>query len=159
MFSATFCSLPEIFSDHLILPDCYADTWQDALRQAGNLLVRAGHCTDKYVDEMIRNVEINGPYFVFFPGIALAHAAPPSPDTDFRASIIRLHTPVPFHHENNDPVYYVIAFVSSDKQENHDKLFSLINLFSDAHLLQSFINAETPKEFLRLFNSTAQSNH
>ena len=52
--------------------------------------------------------------------------------------------------KKNDPVYYVIAFISSDHERNHEKIFSLISLFSNARRLQSFINAETPEEFLEL---------
>lgn len=151
-------SLRELFSPELVLTDCRADTWQEAIRQAGSPLVKSGCVSDDYLQQIIQNVEINGPYFVLFPGIALAHAAPPSPDIDFCASIARFNPPVHFHHENNDPVYYVITFVSSDRPENHEKLFSLISLFSNIQYLQSFLNAETAKEFLRLLGYPQQED-
>lgn len=143
-------SFREIFQPDMVLPECRAATWSEAIQAAGDLLIRAGYADEHYVREIIRNVTVNGPYFVLFPGIALAHAVAPDLDSDFHASIVRLTSPVSFHHEKNDPVYYVIAFISSDHERNHEKIFSLISLFSNARRLQSFINAETPEEFLEL---------
>lgn len=144
-------TLRDIFPAHSIDPQCNADTWQDAIRAAGQLLLKQHHIGESYIEEMIQNVEVNGPYIVFFPGIALAHAAPPCPDAAFHASIVRLTQPVRFGHETNDPVRYVIAFVSSDQKENNEKMFAMINLLSSAKRLQPLVSAVTPEEFLLAF--------
>ena len=150
---ASSWTLEDIFHPSCIEPMCTASTWQDAIRAAGQLLQQQGYISKGYIDAMIQNVESNGPYIVFFPGIALAHAVPPEPDVLFQASIVRLVNPVHFGHEANDPVRYVIAFVSSDQQENTEKMFSMINLLSNAKQVQPLISAVTPEEFLQAFKT------
>ena len=64
---------------------------------------------------------------------------------------MRLTQPVRFGHETNDPVRYVIAFVSSNQKENNEKMFAMINLLSSAKRLQPLVSAVTPEEFLLAF--------
>lgn len=54
------------------------------MRTAGDLLVSTDVSTDTYTEEMLRNVEENGPYIVIAPGFAFAHARP-SPPSGVRA--------------------------------------------------------------------------
>ena len=48
--------------------------WRDALRQAAGKLVEHQYILPGYVDEIIGNVEKNGPYIVIVPGVAMPHA-------------------------------------------------------------------------------------
>lgn len=135
-----------IFSPHLIALDLYADTWQDAIQLGGNLLMQEGLMTQDYIDSIRKNIEINGPYFVFWPHIALAHANANSDSIPFSASLIRLKHPIIFGNELNDPVKYIFTFIASDTSENDDKIISIINIASSPTLFQHLDEAKTPKE-------------
>jgi mannitol operon transcriptional antiterminator len=135
-----------IFSPHLIALDLDADTWQDAVQLSGNLLIQDGLMTQNYIDSIIKNIHINGPYFVFWPHIALAHANSNSDSTPFAASLIRLSHPVFFGNELNDPVKYIFTFIASDTSENDDKILSIINIASSPTLFQYLDEAKTPEE-------------
>lgn len=126
--------LSQVFSPNHILLDYPAETWQDSIHAAGNLLLKDGIIDEEYIKAMIDNVKTNGPYIVFFPGIALAHALPPSKSLPLSASMVRLKEPIPFGHDQNDPVRYVIAFASADIQENEEKIIAVINMASNALL-------------------------
>lgn len=134
--------------------DFEADTWQDALQLGGNLLMEEGIVTQNYIDSIIRNVEINGPYFVFWPGIALAHANTSSKSIPFQASLIRLKHPVFFHNDLNDPVRYIFTFIASDTPENDDKIVSIIHLASSPTLFQHLDHSKTPQEAFEIIRRT-----
>ncbi len=51
-----------------------AKDWQDALQQAAGKLIEHQYILPGYVDEIIGNVEKNGPYIVIVPGVAMPHA-------------------------------------------------------------------------------------
>ncbi|MEG1462923.1 MAG: PTS sugar transporter subunit IIA, partial [Anaerorhabdus sp.] len=53
-----------------------ANTWQEAIQEAGNLLIEDNKITQNYVESMIHSVYEMGPYMVLMPGFALVHAAP-----------------------------------------------------------------------------------
>lgn len=143
-----------IFTPDRIALDFSADTWQEALQLGGNLLMEEGSVTQSYIDSIIRNVEINGPYFVFWPGVALAHANVNSKSIPFQASLIRLKHPVAFHNDLNDPVKYIFTFIASDTPGNDDKIVSIINLASSPTLFQHLDQAKTPEEAFEIIRKT-----
>ena len=51
-----------------------AKDWHDALQQAAGKLIEHQYILPGYVDEIIGNVEKNGPYIVIVPGVAMPHA-------------------------------------------------------------------------------------
>ena len=143
-----------IFTPDRIALDFSADTWQEAPQLGGNLLMEEGSVTQSYIDSIIRNVEINGPYFVFWPGVALAHANVNSKSIPFQASLIRLKHPVAFHNDLNDPVKYIFTFIASDTPGNDDKIVSIINLASSPTLFQHLDQAKTPEEAFEIIRKT-----
>ena len=56
--------------------DCAANSPEEAIREAGNALCRAGACSPQYVQAMVDSYRELGPYFVIAPGLALPHARP-----------------------------------------------------------------------------------
>lgn len=135
-----------IISPHLIALDLYAGTWKDAVQLGGSLLMQEGLMTQEYIDSIVKNIEINGPYFVFWPHIALAHANASAEFMPFSASLIRLKQPVFFGNEQNDPVKYIFTFIASDTSENDEKILSVINVASSPTLFQHLDEAKTPEE-------------
>ena len=83
-----------------------AETWQEAVQAAGQVLLDCGSITQQYIDEMIQAVYDLGPYMVLMPGFALAHAEPSPAVLKDDMSLILLDKPVEFHSEN-DPVTIV----------------------------------------------------
>ena len=135
-----------IISPHLIALDLHADTWRDAVQLGGNLLMQEGLMTQEYIDSIVKNIETNGPYFVFWPHIALAHANASADFMPFSASLIRLKQPVFFGNELNDPVKYIFTFIASDTSENDEKILSVINIASSPTLFQHLDAAKTSVE-------------
>lgn len=144
-------SADDIIRPEFIALDLEADTWIDAIQMCGNILLASNRITQSYIDSIIKSVYINGPYFVFWPHVALAHAEPAaSASSLFAASMIRLKTPVCFGSEQNDPVKYIFLFVSSESKEDTDKMVRLINLCASPTLFQKLDTCGTADEVFRL---------
>ncbi|OEV28294.1 PTS sugar transporter, partial [Streptomyces nanshensis] len=97
-------SLSELLPCAAIRLDIAVADWRSAVRAAGGLLVTQGVSTDAYTDEMIGNIEENGPYVVVAPGLALVHARPSPAVHRTGLAWVRPAEPVEFGHAANDPV-------------------------------------------------------
>ena len=51
-----------------------AEDWKNLIRMAAPLLEN-GSIRASYIDAMISNVEVNGPYIVIMPDVAMPHSA------------------------------------------------------------------------------------
>jgi len=108
-----------------------AGDWREAIRAAGALLAETGCATDAYTDEMVRNVEENGPYLVVAPGFAFAHARPSTAVLRTGMCWVRLARPVEFGHETNDPVTTVAGLAAEDADAHRTAMAALAGLLAD----------------------------
>jgi len=102
-----------------------ADTWKEAIKAAGQVLLEASSCTMSYVDAMIISVEELGPYIVITPHVALAHARPSLQVNQADMSLVVLDDPVEFGSVANDPVKLVFAFCAIDEGSHLEQLGKL----------------------------------
>lgn len=135
--------------DHILL-DVDAPDWQAALRCSAAPLVRSGEISERYVDAIIRIVRENGPYFVFAPGAALAHAAPEDGVNKPCVTLVRLKHPVPFGHSEYDPVQFVVVLGIMDAQAQIKVLFQIMNTLCDTGALNMLARAESAGEVLKI---------
>lgn len=135
--------LSELLPVEAIRLDAPAPDWQGAVRAAGDLLVANGVSTDAYTQEMMRNVEENGPYIVIAPGFAFAHARPSPAVLRTGMSWVRLEVPVNFGHEANDPVRLVVALAATDAAAHTQAMASLARLLSGPQTVQALDVAPT----------------
>ncbi|MGP3776240.1 PTS sugar transporter subunit IIA [Streptomyces sp. SDT5-1] len=130
--------------------DVAAPDWQAAVRLAGDLLVATDVSTDTYTEEMLRNVEENGPYIVIAPGFAFAHARPSPAVRRTGMSWVRLSTPVSFGHETNDPVHLVVALAAQDAGAHTQAMGALARLLADPDTSAALEHAPTPQALRRI---------
>lgn len=91
----------------------------------------SGSIDTSYIDAMIQSFETNGSYFVYCPGVALAHAGPGDGVHFFGLSLIRLKKPVPFGHRLHDPVSWCICLAIQEKDERIQYVLRLMDLLSN----------------------------
>lgn len=73
-----------------------ASSWEKAIQKAGQCLVDNNSVTLEYVNEMIKNVKINGSYMVINDKIALPHARTENLVMKTGMSLLELKEPVVF---------------------------------------------------------------
>jgi len=132
--------------------------WQQAVREAGRLLVNAGAVEPRYVEAMIQMVQEMGPYIVIAPGIALPHARPEDGVKKACMSLVTLSPPVNFGNKCNDPVKLVIAFGTTDNKTHIDALVELAKLLGDSTKVEGLKRASSPEELLKLIDSKEEES-
>ncbi|MCB0948160.1 MAG: PTS sugar transporter subunit IIA [Mycobacterium sp.] len=140
--------LTELLTADCIELDVAADTWGEAIREAGKLLERAGIADAPYTQSMITNVESNGPYIVVAPGFAFAHARPSPAVHRTGMSWVRLAQPVAFGHKTNDPVHLVVALAATDTGAHNTAMAELAKLLGNPDKSAALDSAGTPEELL-----------
>jgi mannitol/fructose-specific phosphotransferase system IIA component (Ntr-type) len=141
----------DIDKDQIRLKVRAAD-WQDAIRQAGNLLVKCGGAEECYIEAMIQVVQEAGPYIVIAPGIAIPHARPEYGALETCFAVLVLEPPVTFGHQENDPVSLIVAFSSPNKDAHISTLTTLARQFGRDGFLQDVQQARTKEELANLLH-------
>ena len=137
--------------EHIVLNVPCTD-WQDALRICGTPLLADGAIVPEYIDAIIRSVQSNGPYFVFAPHVALAHAAPTDGVKKFCCSIYRPETPVVFRHPTNDPVALLVLVGITDVKAQIDRISALMNMLANNAILSRILAAHDTDEITAIFS-------
>jgi mannitol operon transcriptional antiterminator len=122
--------------------------WQHAIRICSQPLLDSEAITEKYVNAMIKAVINYGPYIVFIPEIALAHAAPEMGVNQECLSLITLKTPLFFGERNKELVKIVVVFGALDHQSV--SLHSLIRIFENETNIERIKNALSYMDIIHL---------
>ncbi len=133
-----------------ILLDKQAVDWKEAIILAAGPLVRKQKCNENYVQCMVDNVIKNGPYIVFTPGIAIAHANPRDGASEFGVSFLRLSAPVKFGHKDNDPVDIIVALSLDHANKHKELLFSMMNVFCNKAASKELRTAGTYEQVIEI---------
>ena len=144
--------LEEVLTEDLVETHYKAVDRDDAVREAGRLLVKKGVAKEEYIEAMIENVKVNGTYIVIAPGIAMPHARPEKGAQGIGFALVSLADPVVFGHPKNDPVQLVIALCAIDHQTHLNALSDLAELLSDPVNVEKILQADTPAEVLEVTN-------
>ncbi|MFZ5813955.1 MAG: BglG family transcription antiterminator [Bacillota bacterium] len=142
--------LADLVTPSTILLDVPVKDWEEAVRTAGNLLVRVGAAEERYVDAMVDTCKKLGPYIVLGPGFALPHARPEEGVLRVSMALVRLKHPVAFGHPDNDPVDLVIALGAIDHESHLKALMELSDLLGDAESVAALRAAPDIQSVLQL---------
>ncbi|MBA0052350.1 PTS sugar transporter [Streptomyces sp. AJS327] len=148
-------TLSELLPVDAVRLDVPVANWRDAIRASGDLLTETGTTTARYTDEMVENVERNGPYIVVAPGLAFAHARPSPAVLHTGMSWVRLAEPVAFGHEANDPVTLVVALAAQDSAAHQSAMVALARLLNDPATDRALREAATPEAVHRILSGEA----
>lgn len=136
----------------LIRLDVEVATPEEAIRQAGSLLVAANKVEERYIDAMVKGFQDVGPYIVLAPLIAIPHARPEHGVIEQGFSLIRLKNPVVFGHPTNDPVQLVCAICGTDATSHIGMLQSIAAVLGDKDKLATILNTIDKEEVISTFN-------
>ncbi|MFZ3069838.1 MAG: PTS sugar transporter subunit IIA [Anaerolineaceae bacterium] len=131
--------------------DVRADTWQEAVRAAGNILVRHHQAAPSYVDSMVNLATELGPYIVMTPGVAIPHARPEEGALQVGFAAVKLATPINFGNKNNDPVHLVLAFCTPNADAHIEMLSKIAEALGQDNLVEKIQAAKTPQQLADLF--------
>lgn len=141
-------TLPDLLPLKHINIDKKAESWEEAIKKAGQYLIDSGAILPQYVDEMIKNVKINGSYMVINDMIALPHARTENFVKKTGMSLLILKEPVVFPKDKK--VKIILAFSSVDHKEHIDALTKFVTLIEDYNFLNfiEYSSKEKIKDFI-----------
>lgn len=148
-----------ILKEESIRLDVECEDWRQAIRAAAEPLLEERAIKPVYVEKMIESILKNGTYFVYCPGVALAHAGPLDGVLHFGVSLARLKIPVCFGHELHDPVSYILCMASAEKDEKLQEVLEIMNLLSKPDIIAMLDVKSRPSEILELIKEKRMEEH
>jgi ascorbate PTS system EIIA or EIIAB component len=139
-------------TEKVIRLDVEAATPEEAIRQAGALLVADNKVEERYIDAMVKGFKDVGPYIVIAPLIAVPHARPEHGVLEQGVSLVRLKTPVVFGHPTNDPVQIVCAICGTDSTSHIGMLQSLAAVLGNKEKLETILTTKNKEEIISITN-------
>lgn len=147
--SVSQATLSTLLKGH-IQTDVACTSWEDAVRKSAQPLLEEGCICDRYITQMIRNIQQMGPYIVLAPGFALPHASPEMGGCQLGMNLIRLKQPVFFHTTQFDPVCFVCCLSTIDKESHLKAMFHLMNLLAKPDFCKNIDAAKNPEELYQI---------
>lgn len=150
--------IEKLLTEEAIDINIKADNWEDAVVEAGKLLLKNKKIEGKYIEAMIETVKEMGPYIVMAPGIAMPHGRPESGVLDLGISVISLDEAVNFGSSEFDPVKLVFAICAKENKSHIELLQDLSYILDDEELLKETENCNSSKDLLNVILEVYKRN-
>lgn len=150
-------SLGEILTKDTIELDVEVKDWEEAVIKCGWLLYKEGYIEYRYIESMVENVKILGPYIVMGKGIAIPHSRKQDGVKKVGISFIRLKRPVNFGNKENDPVDLVFALAATDHSSHLKALSQLSGILCDEEKVKKLRSGKEISEIIRLYAKATKS--
>ena len=124
--------------------------WREAIHVAVQPLVNGGYCEARYIDEIIKNTEKLGPYYVLCENLALVHGSTDQGVLKRQIAITLLEEPIKFKEDGYD-VRVMVTLAATDSDSHMEILQAMSQLFSEQDSVQNILNARTENEIYDLF--------
>ncbi len=127
------------------------DTWEDSIREAATPLLKDGSIEASYIDAMIENVLVNGPYIVIAPNIAMPHARCERGALKSAISVLKLNEPVMYPEDME--VKLIICLAAKDQNEHLDAISNLADFFMDDNKVEKVMHTKNVSEIAEVFSA------
>lgn len=119
-------------------------TWQEAIQEAAMPLLREGAISEHYIEAMIHNVEVNGPYIVIMPDVAMPHSRVEDGAFKTATSLLKLEEAVLFPQEKE--VHLIIVLAANDNDAHMQLLSDMVDIFMDEDKMNGLLKANSKEE-------------
>lgn len=150
-------ALYEITNPDLIQLRVTARDWEEVIRVAGAPLLKQGYITRGYIDTIVANTKLEGPYMVIAKQIALPHARPVDGVEKLGISITSLSYPIEFGSKENDPVKYIFCLAATANNRHLNAMAELVELLDDQAFFELLDTSRESHEVYQYLMSKSQS--
>ncbi|MDC2806242.1 PTS sugar transporter subunit IIA [Leuconostoc suionicum] len=128
--------------------------WREALRIASENLKEKGIITDAYINEIIKNVEVNGAYIVIVPGVVMPHALATGPGVSGTGiGFAKFSEMVSFEAGNPEKQGKLFFTLAAKNEEQHlENIQNLMTLLMTDGMIEALSNIETLDDFNQVMN-------
>jgi mannitol operon transcriptional antiterminator len=128
------------------------ESWEEAIKISGSLLVDNGYVKEEYVDEMINLVKKYGSYIVIDDGIALPHAGISQNVLKLGVGVVVVKKPVLFPDKKSANIF--ISFASNENKSHLTILNDLFGLITKYDLKGELLKAKDKYGVINYFIKT-----
>ncbi|MDY2980956.1 MAG: PTS sugar transporter subunit IIA [Fusobacterium sp.] len=126
-----------------------AKNWQEAIIEAGELLLKDDCIENEYIKEMIKVVEEFGSYILLVPNIIFPHAKSKNMVKKTAFSIVTYDKEIDFL--DGQKINMVISFCSKDEREHLDGLINIIDKIEEDSSREKLMKLKTAKDIIKYF--------
>lgn len=128
--------------------------WREALRIASENLKEKEIITDAYINEIIKNVEVNGAYIVIVPGVVMPHALATGPGVlGTGIGFAKFSEMVSFEEGNPEKQGKLFFTLAAKNEEQHlENIQNLMALLITDGMIEALSNIETLDDFNQVMN-------
>lgn len=144
--------LGELFNKEEVVFKAHCNDWREAIRIASKPLIDNNSINSNYAESIIKAVEELGPYMVFIPEVALAHANSHPYVLKDAMSMLILKEGVRFGDKGNDFVRIIIVLASISSESYMDKLIKLVDILEKRTSIDNLIKANKFEDIMYLSN-------
>lgn len=130
--------------------------WEDAISKSASGLLNEKKIEQSYIEKMIENVNVLGPYIVIAPDLALAHARPEDGVNKVGLSLLITEKPVTFPKEKQVRLIFTLA--APDDKGHLELLSELAQIFSVQDNIETLSNLTTEQEVLKFLKKSLGGN-
>ncbi|GGF27961.1 PTS ascorbate transporter subunit IIA [Halobacillus andaensis] len=124
------------------------DSWEEGIKKAADPLLHNGSITPQYIEDMIGNVNTNGPYIVIVPGIAMPHAKNDGSVVKTSVSYLKLEEPVKFPKDKEVHTFFVLA--AEDSTGHLDLISDLSSILIEDEIKNKLEESKSEQEILEV---------
>lgn len=139
-------NLSNFLEEKNILLNQQADTWEEAIKMAGEILIENGYVGVTYSEGMINSIKKNGSYVVVSDLIAIPHAKNENNIFGTGMGLLCLDKEVLF--PENTKVKYILAFCSQDNQSHLSAIVQFVDLIKKYDFLNILEKATSKKKII-----------
>ncbi len=140
-------TISDLLPENRIILKGKATNWEEAIKEAGNLLLEDDCIEEDYIEEMIKIVKEFGSYILFVPQVIFPHAKAKSKVKKTGFSLVVYKEGIEFL--DNNKINIVICFCSKNGREHLDSLVDIVENFEENSLLKNIKKSKTTKEILK----------
>lgn len=128
--------------------------WREALRIASENLKEKEIITDAYINEIVKNVEVNGAYIVIVPGVVMPHALATGPGVlGTGIGFAKFSEMVSFEEGNPEKQGKLFFTLAAKNEEQHlENIQNLMALLMTDGMIEALSNIETLDDFNQVMN-------
>lgn len=140
-------NLSDFLTENSILINQKVESWEEAVRVVGEILVKNKITKVDYIDSMIKNIKNLGAYVVIGDKLAIPHAQTDKSVLKTGMGLITLKKPILF--PNNREVQVLLAFSSLDGKEHLNALAEFAELVKNNNFIENILKAKTLLKILK----------
>jgi len=128
-------------------------SWEESIKVAAEPLLKKGFISEKYIQDMIDNVNINGPYIVIAPEIAMPHARNEGGVLKTGISFLKLKNPVYYPEGKQVSILFVLA--AEDNSGHLELISDLSSILIDEEIVTKLKNSDNEDEIINLIKQAS----